>query len=372
MKYDAITLDTSIFERHQLNLKGGMLKQLYQFKDGPGKFVLSEIVIREVVRHLALRAERAKDAVSVAIQKAHESELVDDAGHASLKAIDEKIVAPITAARGQITTLMKASGCDIVLADKGDMKRLTTMYFGYDAPFEDNDEKKNEFPDAIALITLEDWAKANKKKLLAISGDKGWARFAEKSEWIDVQTDLAPALQALQDDAENARKIVASLIVEMASGKAPDMLKTIETAVLNGVGELSPYVEASAGYFFDSELLSMAGTSMDFVDLEANDYDFQIVQIGKDVVVARINVNVKAKAEAEFVFQIKDEGEYIPIGDLHAETDVEFEAGALVTLEGDFAAVPPVIELTEVELVDGPKEIDFGDVSPDYGAPEDD
>ena len=50
--YDAITVDTNIFDEQQLNLEGGLLKQLYQFKDGSPKFVLSEIVVREVGRHL--------------------------------------------------------------------------------------------------------------------------------------------------------------------------------------------------------------------------------------------------------------------------------------------------------------------------------
>jgi hypothetical protein len=34
MKDDAITIDTSIFDRNHLHLNGGMLKQLHQFKEG--------------------------------------------------------------------------------------------------------------------------------------------------------------------------------------------------------------------------------------------------------------------------------------------------------------------------------------------------
>ena len=42
MKYNAITLDTGISERNQLNSNGGMLKQLHEFKDGFAHFGLSE------------------------------------------------------------------------------------------------------------------------------------------------------------------------------------------------------------------------------------------------------------------------------------------------------------------------------------------
>ena len=67
--YDAITVDTNIFDEQQLNLEGGLLKQLYQFKDGSPKFVLSEIVVREVGRHLQDRAQKTNTALSSAIAR---------------------------------------------------------------------------------------------------------------------------------------------------------------------------------------------------------------------------------------------------------------------------------------------------------------
>ena len=39
-----------------------------------------------------------------------------------------------------------------------DFERLMSMYFETKAPFEGGKNKKNEFPDAIALISLEAWA----------------------------------------------------------------------------------------------------------------------------------------------------------------------------------------------------------------------
>ena len=40
---------------------------------------------------------------------------------------------------------------------------------------------------AIALITLEAWAKEKDQKILAISEDQGWADFAGNSDWKDVE-----------------------------------------------------------------------------------------------------------------------------------------------------------------------------------------
>lgn len=51
-KYTALTIDTSIFDQNALKLKKGALATLKQFKDLPINFILSDIVEREVIKHL--------------------------------------------------------------------------------------------------------------------------------------------------------------------------------------------------------------------------------------------------------------------------------------------------------------------------------
>ena len=70
MEYDSITIDTSIFDRNGLNLEGGMLGQLTQFRDGSTKFVLSEIVVREVRKHLGDKVKEATNSLARAIENA--------------------------------------------------------------------------------------------------------------------------------------------------------------------------------------------------------------------------------------------------------------------------------------------------------------
>jgi hypothetical protein len=58
-----------------------MLTPMEQFKDGMRQFVLSEIVLREIHRHLVKQAARAKEAVGDAIAKAQIAEIILDDGH---------------------------------------------------------------------------------------------------------------------------------------------------------------------------------------------------------------------------------------------------------------------------------------------------
>lgn len=81
-----------------------------------------------------------------------------------LNAINAKSVTPREAATARLAEFIRRSGCEVIAADQGDMKRLIAMYFEPTAPFEGSGKKKNEFPDAIALVTLEDWAEKHEKK----------------------------------------------------------------------------------------------------------------------------------------------------------------------------------------------------------------
>jgi hypothetical protein len=153
----------------------------------------------------------------------------------------------------------------------------------------------------------------------------------------------------------------------MDAGEEPELLQELETRIERQVGDLCPLAEGSASYYFESEL-----THITFHELrllrEDDGYDLYIVQIGKDKIVARIGVQIKAEAEAHFDFQIHDEGDYIPMGDCDAQTELEFDAAVLVTFEGDFSESAPEFEITHVELVDAPDTIDFGNVGPDFAS----
>jgi hypothetical protein len=366
-----LSLDSNIFDANGLNLESGLLHQLTQFKEGSAEFILSEIVIREVLRHLAEQASRATEALGSAIKRSVQNGLVNDKAHAALSAIYDKAVDPKSAAKERLQRFVNDTGCaKVVPAEEANMKKLIRMYFGSIAPLEDSKNKKYEFPDAIALTTLEDWAKANSKKILAISKDGGWKKFAETSEWIDVQEDLPAALEMFQQHAESARSTMAKLLAEMDKGNRTDLWDEIEGRIADEVSDLTPFAEASAGYYYENDFVEMTFARLSFCHLDENEYDFHVVQIGKDKIVSRVGVHIAATASAKFQFSVRDEGDRIGVGSAHAETEVEFDAGALITLEGDFSSDPPDVHLGALELVDAIDSVDFGDVHPDYGTDE--
>jgi PIN domain len=371
MKFDAITIDTNIFDQNHLKLDEGLLKRLRQFKDKLTQFVLSEVIAGELKRHLTRQSQQAKDALASATRKVGDSELLFEQAYWDLL---EKADTPnaAEAAQKRLDRFLEATGCEIISANKADMDRLIKMYFDPSAPFETSKNKKSEFPDAIALITMEDWAKQNNKKLLAITKDQGWIDFAAKSDWIFTEQDLAVGLEMLQDDAEIARGIVTSFLNRMENGEEPAALERFQSDIKYEVDDLMPNADGNSGFHMDTPIANVEFKSVQIVH-DGDGYDLTIVESSKDAIVARLPIEIEARATATFEFQIKDEGDYLPVASGSGDMTWKFEAGAVLTIIGDYTSTPPALELDDVEMVDAPESVDFGyvemDIDPDdrYG-----
>jgi hypothetical protein len=367
MQYDAITLDTTVFDKHGLYLEGGMLAQLSQFKDGFVEFVLSEIVIREVRAHLVNAGEGAREALEKAIKGSVRHAFLSASAVAQLSGIFDSALSGEDAVKSRLHDFQASTGFSIVPATGADIKELVRRYFGPVAPFESSKKKKNEFPDAIALLSLEAWALAKGKKILAISEDNGWAEFSKDSEWIDVEKDLAAALQKLQQHTGEAMAFMRSLLADLDAGKSQDLLQQIVDGVADAVSEMDVVAEASSAFFIEASEVILKSEDVRFFH-DGEQYAVTIVQIGKGKIVGKVGVSIAATAEANFSLAIWDsiDKEYVSMGSNSAQTEVEFDAAALITIEGDFNADSPEINVSKVELIEGIDSIDFGEVELDY------
>jgi hypothetical protein len=367
MKYDAITLDSNVFHTNGFYLEGGLLGQLSQFREGSATFVLSEIVVREVFKYLKIEAKQARDGLAQTVKAATKNAILPEAELKTLRSAQETMLSPSDSARNRLKAFESTTGLQIVLAHDADMKELIRRYFTPLPPFEDSGKKKHEFPDAIALLTLEEWAKKENKKILAISKDEGWGAFAKASKHIDVEVDLATALQTLQQHATQAQGHVAALLTAMDAGQQADLLEQIVDGVADAVNDITIDADGSSAYHYETDSAELTFESVMFVN-EAGKYEFAIVQTGHNKIVANVRVLVTVKAHGEFSLSVYDsiDKEYVPMGSTSTTVETDFEAGALITFEGDFSASPPEVTVSNLELVDVIDSVDFGDISPDY------
>jgi hypothetical protein len=238
------------------------------------------------------------------------------------------------------------------------------MYFAEEPPFASGD-KKSEFPDAIALLSLLSWAEERDARILTVSRDGGWHQFVRaNSRRFAITDDLAGALAAAQEDDGHVLAKVRAIL----RGK-PEVLSAVITAAVDGMAEVEPAPEAHASMLYeigDAEFVPDVAVITD-------EDDIAIINNTPSEIVCRIPVLVTGRAIASFAFYFWDsvDREYIGMGSREAASEFEKNAAVLLTL----AVSPEIAEdvtVIKVEFIDASGYVDFGDISPDYGDDYDD
>ena len=158
MQCDAITVDTNVFRINGWRLEGGLLAQLAQFREGSVQFIMSEVVIREIHKYLKIEARKAGDAIEKARRVSRKTGLMSPKEWEQLDKLVKTAKLVDEAAKDRLGTFIGKTGMTVIPATHADMGELVRRYFGPLAPFENSGKKKNEFPDAIALLSMEKWA----------------------------------------------------------------------------------------------------------------------------------------------------------------------------------------------------------------------
>lgn len=364
MIYDAITLDTNIFRKNSYNLESGLLGKLKQFKEGSVQLILSEIVVRELKQHLIRDSLDIKSKLDMSLKDISKSYLLQENTLKTIHSLISSEVDAETAAKNRLRKFIDETGAIIIEAKHTSIKEVIKIYFDTVAPFEKTGSKKNEFPDAIALLSMTNWTKKYNKKILAISEDKGWLEYAKDKEWMDVETDLTNALVLIQKNTEQVSTIAECFLKRLFAGEYPKIQERIDKDVCDAVSSLDVYAEANSWLHHEAEFVSI-----EFIEFSyKNDADFSILQIGRNFIVLEVPVLIKASASTTFYFYVWDsiDKEEIPMGSSPAATDVEFDAAILITVNIDSLTTPNEIDVLEIELIKTINSIDFDEVEPDF------
>jgi hypothetical protein len=347
LEYQAITIDTCIFDERDCGLEKGLLKQLYQFKGSPVVLVLSEIVIRELQKHMTekIKDSRAKIGRAMKLASAHLCLAEVDADQICTKILG--IISDSALAKQRIHEFITNTGAKIIVPELATMDSLVSMYFDISPPFKNIDNKKHEFPDAIALLSLEAWADDNNVRLLAVSKDNGWKEYAEGSTSIVVIEDLTKAMAEFQ--TPNAvRSIVELLISSIDSETDNDILFGITDELTKSLLDVDIEIEAYSAFSYETEDVYAKYLGHDFVrDSSSKSPIIEVIRVDQDCVVLQVEVDVTCEVFCTFELSVYDgvDREDVHLGKNSASVIQEYSTGVLLTLVGDFAKGLEFIEL---------------------------
>lgn len=370
MPYDAFTIDTNTIIQGGLDFEAGLLAQLYQFKDGPTDFIVSEIVVRETLKHLQASTKKARDTAVGALNRAFATGLIDDAARqAAIGALENSRVV----ARKRLTSFLDSTGAETVPARLCSIDALVKSYFDPAAPFEATGDKKHEFPDALALLSLHEWARSSGKTILVASGDNGWKAFAEASDHVFVEGDLAAALQIVQQHTEVASAAIQAILQAIDDGGLSETVESINELLSDALVDWEFDVDAASSCRFEVDQTELKFESFELLK-QADVYGVTIVRLAADETVMRVDMKITATANADFSLYIWDsiDREELSMGGTSASVEETFDASVLITIAGAIDGPPDQLEVITLEVIEGLGSVDMGEVEIDYGGDDDD
>ncbi|MGQ2908354.1 MAG: PIN domain-containing protein [Aliihoeflea sp.] len=360
-KIGAISLDTTAFDRYQCNLNVRALRGLSQFKGTGTRFLLSEIVVNEVKSHITAMATQSHAELRIALNKVRKGWRCDP----DIGAVDELLdlqKSPEAFAEAFFDDFAGETEPEIVdvegLVSHAEVIR---RYFATEPPFSKKEAKKSEFPDALALLSLEAWAAAHKTLVLLVSADGDWRIFAEQSDSLVVVSELGSALDHFNVSNE-LRKTVGRALGMLRKADAADMHDGIERAIELFLEQFDPEVEAYSSLEYEIDNID---PSLQHWAVNA-EVDPRILYVSPETIVFTLSVTATVSFEGTFSYSVHDsvDRDYISLGSDTRETEETITIPLTISMQREIEEEPVIerIEITPVRVV-----IDFGSIDPDWG-----
>jgi hypothetical protein len=364
----AIALDTEVFNAKQLALEAGLLRRVAQFADSEIAVLLPDVIAGEVEAHLLQAASDAQGKLKRAMRLVEHAQLlslVDDV--TPVTQLLAKIADPAAAteiASQRLAGWIGRTGAAVLHAGEHvTLDQVMLRYFGAQAPFAASGAKKHEFPDAVALLTLECWAKRQESKVLVVSNDPDWVRYCATSPGLVLVRDLADALSGFQDQAAS---YAARRFAELLGEGDPVGLQAALLLELSAQDDKVEFdVDADSQFEFESEWVEATFTDVELPDTEWAARSFEAVEHGDGKVFIQIDATALAQVSSNFKFRKWDgiDGEYISMGNSQIVTDERIEIEAIVTLGGQ---IPDRMTIEAIEILPRTHHIGLSDIEPDW------
>lgn len=371
-EFGAITLDTSIFDAQGLRLESGLLRQLEQFQDSSTRLILSEVVKQETLSHLIEKVKDAQKEIEKSLKQAREHWRVEDQDIKKIKAVifGEHEAQEVALERfrqfEELTSLEIVEAQDYVL-----IGGLIQKYFNAEPPFSKTGKKKNEFPDAIALMSLETWANEEQTKIIVVTADNDWKSFCKGSERLIAVDDFAGALGLFQ--LQNADDICKYLSEKYKRGELDNVKEAISSALEYHMSSLEIYPEAASSFRYEYDSAEIILSGFQFKLFESPNSIFRPVNFDDEILVVESKLSVDVNIEGSFSFYVYDsiDKDDVPLGSGSANIQTNLDVDILVSFIGSFLGnldkFGADVEVDDVEIEI--KKLDavyFGEIEPDW------
>jgi hypothetical protein len=363
LEFNALLIDTSIFDGNGLRLEKGLLGKLTQFKRSPVVFLMPDVICGEVKTHLEQKIRASRSSLEKSINEAGDHLFFDGSilNEAKALLLDSKEIEGLAETR--LDNFIENTGAFVVeCGEHLSVSNLLKKYFSNDAPFSEFGKKKNEFPDAIVLMAIEEWAEKNDKSVLAIAKDDDWIRYCATSKNLVCIGELSDGL-AMFNKANAPYAFLSKLEEALDKELANSFLDNIASCLESVLDGFTPDQHAESYLYWEPE-----GSNGWFKDFNLISNEFRIIESDDGYIVLEVKAAITVEAEGEFSISAHDsiDHDYVHIDSVMATAEKKFESEILITIVGDLDGPIEDLSVEEVEIVSIIKCIHFGTLEPDF------
>lgn len=362
--YNVVLVDTSIFIGNGLRLETGLLGKLRQFKKTSIDILLPDVIKNEIQSHLEKKIKISRSALEKSINDAGDHLFFDGSAlnEAKKLLIDSDEIKKLAQSRLD-NFIRDTDALEVDCNDYVSVGEILSQYFSNKPPFSETGKKKNEFPDAIVLFAVEEWAKQEGKSVLAITQDKDWKSYCESSLNIDYEEDFTAGLASF-NEATAPFALVECLTKHLKEDTAQSFITKVENGLKSALDGFTPDQDAESQFYWEPD-----GSHGWFESFSFIDDTFRIIEADQDYLVLEASAEITVGAEGEFSLSVHDsiDKDYVGLGSISVSTEKTFESAILITIFGEFTEDIDALEVDEVEIVDPISAIHFGTLELDYG-----
>lgn len=279
---DTIFIDTSIFEANNF-LEGKRIQEIYKLAErGNIKVVIPKLTYDEIINRISKKVEEANQKFK---KYREDTRVLRNAPSLSRKfeGFDSENI------KQELNEILddrfRKSKFEIIDYPTLNIEDIFKSYFEKKFPF-GSGGKKNEFPDAFALKTIETWAHNKGIKVLAFSKDKDILNY--KSKNLEIVEDFELYLSNKIKEIESRHKKRLDQIDNIIKYHSDTIKQEIKKWVESQLDDNSKYYEYSNYYEIHD---------ITIVEVRIGIDDYSITNVSENYISVELKVSINYKVE---------------------------------------------------------------------------
>ena len=304
MKYTTkhIFIDTNIIEGNNFFHGSHFQSLLYYSRIGIIKLFMTSISRMELMNRMKKRLIEAKaehNKLVKSLNKPKTRILKNFIQYNEIELSPIKIEESLDELSKKLEKIINSSGIEIIDSENVKIEEIFELFYANKPPFNTNEEKKYEFPDAFIIKSVDSWCKVNKKKMIFLTKDKDFNGYI--SRHLIFKDDLVNLLETISKYFDSIQETQIIPFIKKQLKENQEFLLSLVDEQLNNIIVLETDYERTNNIVFSNlryhsnKITSIRKEYAEVIYFISVNYDFSISPSVYDIDKAFFEESIKPR-----------------------------------------------------------------------------